>query len=607
VAIGLSISPSFVYVCGYTGSTDFPVTLSSAGGYPAFDSTYHGANDGFVAVFNTRLDSLHYCSFLGGNGSDRALTIRAIADSSFYISLSVKDTLPVYAPDYIVNEADSIYAGNSEAWIGKFSSFNNLLFGTYVGGSSDDLINDFQVLSNGDIVFAGNTKNITEVNGYIPDNGTGQEALYGRITVPASGPVSFAILDKIGGSNNDFGWGIYSLGDSVSIMVGQTNSSNFPLGGGTVFQGTRAGAIDGFIAKIYNDGSPGYKATYTGGSADDILVSVRPVTVNHTIALLGWGSTSSTNLATVNFNSGSFFSNSNTGGLDMMFVICDMNFVHKYYLSYIGGSANDYLGITGAPVGSNHLFYNHADSVLYLGTTTHSSQTTHVPLFVGRGPGDAQNLGIPVFDETKGNTNNDTHVIIAISTQSLFVILPLDWVSVSAIRQGNCSVTLNWQTGNDENVLSYSIERSVDGHLFESIGSLSASAGPYEFTDRGDHLYTGRTYYRIMALEQGGRRSYSPIQVAAPCGTITEKIRIFPTVVSDHFTVSGLGSLPDTRLVLEIINKTGQLVEHRTMTSSSGTQTFLLQKSLASGNYIVLLRDAITGSIHYDQDIIIQH
>ncbi len=385
VAIGISLSTSFVYVCGYTGSADFPVTKIVDGKYPAFDSVYHGNNDGFVAVFNPTLDSLFYCSYLGSDGADKALTIRAVADSTFYISLSAKDTLPVASPNYIENFADDVFDGNSEAWIAKFSSFNSLNFGTYVGGNNDDLINDFQVLSNGDIVFAGNTRNITEVNALIPNNPTGQEALYGRIGVPASGPVTFEIIDKMGGSNSDYAWGIYSLGDSVSIVVGQTNSSDFPLGTGTVFQNTRSGAYDGFMAKIYNNGGTGYEATYTGGSDDDILVSVRPVIVNNQIALLGWGSTQSTDLAVQGFPTGTFYHGLNAGGLDMMFIICDFNFQNKYYLSYVGGSANDYLGITGAPVGSNHLFYNATDSALYLGTTTHSSHTTQIPKFVGRG------------------------------------------------------------------------------------------------------------------------------------------------------------------------------------------------------------------------------
>ena len=47
---------------------------------------------------------------------------------------------------------------------------NALRFGTYIGGNSGDLINDFRVLSNGDVVFVGNTFGITEVNPSVPNN-----------------------------------------------------------------------------------------------------------------------------------------------------------------------------------------------------------------------------------------------------------------------------------------------------------------------------------------------------------------------------------------------------------------------------------------------------
>ena len=85
-------------------------------------------------------------------------------------------------------------------------------------------------------VFVGNTFGITEVNSSVPNDPFGREVLFGKIHVPASGPVSFDIIDKIGGSGEDYGWGIYSLGDSVSVLVGQTSSPDFPLGGAPHFK-----------------------------------------------------------------------------------------------------------------------------------------------------------------------------------------------------------------------------------------------------------------------------------------------------------------------------------------------------------------------------------
>ncbi|MFI5129281.1 MAG: hypothetical protein ACHQFX_04790, partial [Chitinophagales bacterium] len=189
VAIGISLSPSYVYICGYTSSSDFPVTRSANGDIEAFDAVYHGIDEGFAAIFNLSLNTLVYSSYLGSAGNDKALTIRAFGDGSYYVSLTSRDVLSTSSPDYLANAADNVFGGSYEGWIGKFTSINTLRFGTYIGGDSTDLINDFQVLSNGDVVFIGNTFEISELNTSVLDNPIGRDALFGRIHVPASGAV----------------------------------------------------------------------------------------------------------------------------------------------------------------------------------------------------------------------------------------------------------------------------------------------------------------------------------------------------------------------------------------------------------------------------------
>lgn len=314
VATGISISGSNIFVCGYTESSDFPVTNGSGGTTTAFDNTLGGTQDGFVAVFNTALSQLQYCTYIGGTGVDEALTIRATGTSSYDVSLHVYASLPTSSPNYLVSYADNSFGGSEEAWIGSFTSFKTIRFGTYIGGTDVDVINDFQLLSDGDVVFVGTTRQITEVNGTVSSNATGSDVLFGRINVPASGSVSFVVLEKMGGSSTDQGFGIFALGDSVSILVGKTSSSNFPPGSGSVFQNASGGGTDGFVARIRNDGTGGYKASYMGGSGTDMLVSVRTIVVNNQAVLLCFGTTASTNLSVLNYNSGTFYSSTNSGG-----------------------------------------------------------------------------------------------------------------------------------------------------------------------------------------------------------------------------------------------------------------------------------------------------
>ena len=605
VAIGISLSPSYVYICGYTSSSDFPVTRSANGDIEAFDAVYHGIDEGFAAIFNLSLNTLVYSSYLGSAGNDKALTIRAFGDGSYYVSLTSRDVLSTSSPDYLANAADNVFGGSYEGWIGKFTSINTLRFGTYIGGDSTDLINDFQVLSNGDVVFIGNTFEISELNTSVLDNPIGRDALFGRIHVPASGAVSFDIIEKIGGAGTDYGWGIYSLGDSVSILVGQTNSSDFPFGGANAFQPIKNGGYDGWVARINNNGSGTYQASYVGGSGDDLLVSVRPVNVNGAAVLLGFGTTTSNDLATLNYNGGTFFSNSNSGGQDMMWVICDLGVTTRYYLSYIGGSGNDYLGTTGAPIGSNHLFFNTVDSALYLGTTTHSNQNTHAPLFVGRGADDLFNVGIPVFDSTKGNTNDDTHVIIAIAARKLFIVLPVSWEKFDTSLLSDCSIQLSWKSSREIGLKQYRIERSTDGRNYESITAMPASAETYTYTDKDYFNGHQKVYYRIVAEDIDGKKSYSAVNSVQLCRQKQATIKIYPSFANNYFTISGLDPAREKNVLIEVADASGKRIMIKQLAAVNGSQTLYFETRPAPGIYFVVIRNRETSEILHTQRITI--
>lgn len=616
VATGISINGSKIFVCGHTSSSNFPVTNGSGGTTAAFDNSFGGNKDGFVAVFNEALDQLNYCTYLGGTSNDVALTIRAVGSNSFYVSLDLDGSLPASPTNYFVNYADNNFGGAEEAWIGEFSSFNIMDFGTYIGGTDIDMINDFQLLSDGDVVFTGTTAQITEVNGTVANDATNSDVLFGRIDVSASGPVSFSILEKIGGSGTDNGYGILTIGDSVSIIVGQTNSNDFPIGAGTPFQGAAGGNYDGFVARIYNDGSGGYQASYVGGSDMDILVCVRPVVLDHQILLLCFGTTASTDLAVNNFNAGTLYSSTNsspnagTGSgssdrYDMMFLICNMNFSTKYYLSYIGGDKNDYLGATGVPIGSNHLYYNATDSVLYLGTTTHSNQATQQPKFVGRGLVDFANSGVPVFDSTKNNGNNDTHLILAISTTAIYKILDVQWQSFGTMLNSDCSVQLQWEVTNENSTVNYTIERSLDGRNFESGGVVSSGYQQYSYNDPIASGLNGTVYYRIRSTDKNNNFSYSKTNVVRLCGSTQRSFKIYPTVTRSQVNIEESNLVNSKNIILQMFNTRGALVLEKKMTLSNGPTSLSVDNISATGSYFLMIKDIMNGSLLYQQKIII--
>lgn len=91
------------YVAGHTFSSGFPVTTN------AFDSSFNGAQDAFLAVLNDAGTHLTYGSFLGGSGPDAAYGIALdLPSGAIYLSgASASPEFPTTPGAY-----DTIYAGN---------------------------------------------------------------------------------------------------------------------------------------------------------------------------------------------------------------------------------------------------------------------------------------------------------------------------------------------------------------------------------------------------------------------------------------------------------------------------------------------------------------
>ena len=68
------------YVTGYTGSTDFPATPG------AYDTTYNGGYDGFVAKLDGSGTALVYATYLGGSGGDSGYGIAVDVSGNAYVT-----------------------------------------------------------------------------------------------------------------------------------------------------------------------------------------------------------------------------------------------------------------------------------------------------------------------------------------------------------------------------------------------------------------------------------------------------------------------------------------------------------------------------------------
>ncbi|MFN0110869.1 MAG: SdrD B-like domain-containing protein [Blastocatellia bacterium] len=403
-AYALSLSANRVFVGGYT-EVDVPITAG------AFDNTRTG-DDGFVAVFPKNLGALDYATYIGGTGTDTGVfSIRAIDDNTFVIGANVAAALPAA---YISGGAADSTAAGAEAYIARFSTLSTLTYGTYVGGAANEAVNDIEVQPDGRVVFIGTSNSaLAEVNGAAASSaGADNDFMIGLLN---NAGTAFDYLDKIGGIAADRGYDAEVYNGKI-YFTGVSGSATFPVTAGA-FDTTINGTTDAIAGVVdLAGGSANYKASFYGGSGGSTLGNgIKLLTKSPCIAgslndpvVLLFGTSSSSNLPLRNVNAEPFYSATRSGGLDIFFAGFSTDLTQVKYATYLGGTADDYLGNTGAPAGANHLWFDDIGNI-FLGTTTHSG--THTPA-----------LAVGGFDTSKSNTTNDSHILIKLDVSSLAIV-----------------------------------------------------------------------------------------------------------------------------------------------------------------------------------------
>jgi hypothetical protein len=89
------------------------------------------------------------------------------------------------------------------------------------------------------------------------------------------------------------------------------------------------------------------------------------------------------------------------------------------------------------------------------------------------------------------------------------VVLPVNFYQVG-ISENNGAATLSWKVGDELNILQYQVQRSSNGIHFSPIGTVTATRKQmYAWVDRS--LVPGKSFYRIVAVEQDGSKIISPM------------------------------------------------------------------------------------------------
>ncbi len=176
-AYGIAIdSEGNVYVAGYTGSSDFPVTDG------AYQTEYGGYDDAFISKLSSDLTILLASTYLGGSDwDDEAHAIAIDSEGNVYVAGET------HSSDFPVTDGayQSEYSGWGDAFISKLSSnLTTLLASTYLGGNDSDYANAIAIDSEGNVYVAGKTDSynfpVTD-SAYQTEFGGGDDAFISKL------------------------------------------------------------------------------------------------------------------------------------------------------------------------------------------------------------------------------------------------------------------------------------------------------------------------------------------------------------------------------------------------------------------------------------------
>ncbi len=182
--------------------------------------------------------------------------------------------------------------------------------------------------------------------------------------------------------------------------------------------------------------------------------------------------------------------------------------------------------------------------------------------------------------------NDESQVVFTVNAAA-----PVELMSFSG-QEINGGTDLTWVTASETNNGYFDIEKSIDGQVFESIGSVNGAdtsdkTQTYFFRDE---TLTQLSYYRLIQVDLNGTSTKSNIISVVSKKSITE-ISVYPNPAKNTIAVSC--SLPVNSKVanykLYFYNSVGVILKTETV-ENAGYNTFVNTQdisALPSGNYFV--------------------
>ncbi|CDT29333.1 hypothetical protein BN1088_640001 [Sphingobacterium sp. PM2-P1-29] len=272
-----------IYMAGNTNSSAGIATSNAS------QLTKSGSDDGFIAKFNNQ-GSLLWSTYYGSNLSDNINSITTDISGNLIV---VGHTLSITGLS-TGNAHLEIGNGNIDAFIAKFDSAGQRLWGSYFGGSGNDLLYSVTTDSTNAIYCSG----MTDSDSDIATTGAHQTAIGGTTEFDAcivkfnpDGSMNWSTY--YGGSEVDYAYSI-SFANNKLFFSGTTASPNSITTPDAIRPVYNNSVTEGVLATFSSTGQKLY-ATYLGGDAGDLT---RSICVSGEDVFIGGGTLSPAGLST---------------------------------------------------------------------------------------------------------------------------------------------------------------------------------------------------------------------------------------------------------------------------------------------------------------------
>ena len=191
-------------------------------------------------------------------------------------------------------------------------------------------------------------------------------------------------------------------------------------------------------------------------------------------------------------------------------------------------------------------------------------------------------------------------VFIDYTAQNLVVVprcttLPVTWVDFTGTEKDGAA-SLYWKVSNETDVLSYDVERSINGTQFTKTGSLDyrnntqGADNEYRFTDLLNNTGSTIVYYRIRQNDIDGKFSYSKV-IAIRLNRDSNGYSLFPNPVIDRLHINIISSNQE-KATITLFNAIGQVQHSQKIQLLKGNNAVTIDETarLPKGIYSVTIK-----------------